>query len=1345
MNKEVLLICLLLATIFNLQAQSFYTDYRKLSTENGLSHNYVTSLIQSRDGIIWVGTINGLNKFDGYNFTVYKSNPKDSTSISNNSITALGQESNGLIWISTDGGGISRFDPNTDKFKQYVQKPNDSSKITHNHYYTLFVDSKDRVWAGNWDGLDLYNPELDIFERILSSEEFDYAYGIYSIVEDKKNRLWLGTDSNGLQRYNPETKKVEAVFKYDYKNSSSISADFVNYIFIDSKENIWILHGNDTASKIDRVNPNNGLVDTFDFSSQGYKDLCTGLFEDKNNNIWVLFETSGIKQLNTSTGLLESLDKKLPIIQERITEVFKDRDGSLWLGTEEGITYFSSKLKSFEFWPNMPVYPSDTKKPVDGILESKNGDIWFVNESYGIRKLNPKTNKIETFPKLHEFLEKKGSKIEVSDVMEDSLGNIWFTYSYGFIKINPLNSEFKNYNYLKSVNEYEYFKTTQYNRIIQSKNGKIWVGTYDGWLLEFNPITELFENAYLYGLEDDSLNIAKLPGYYLTELYQDDSDNIYVGFLDEGLYQLHNETKEFSKIIYQDTANIDTNAKYVTYAYRSKNILWIGTGNGLFNKNLKTGEFSSFNIQEGLADNFISAITEDNVGNLWVSTSKGISKLDPKTNKFTNYDSKEGLQQADFRIGSCFKNSEKGLLYFGGDKGFNVFDPNNIKDNNIVPSIVITNFKNQNSEGNFINIPGINFKNKIKLPYDERDFTVEVAALDFTNPDKNQYAYWLEGYNKNWIKIGDNREVTFNNLSPGTYTLRLKGSNNDGIWNKAGKSIDITIIPPWWRTWWAYSLYLFLFLFLLYGIYSYRINQLENIRLLELDEAKRTMYTNITHEFRTPLTVISGINQELREQTGGAYKQHFDLIDRNSKNMLDLVNQLLELRKLEIGKNQVNFIQNDIIAYLKYISETFVSYAKTNNINLYFVCITNELIMDYDPDKLLMILSNLLSNAIKYSKSGSEIYLQVDEFKDALQIRVVDSGKGIPEKELPLIFERFYKVKNNHKDNIDGIGVGLALTKELVHLLKGEITVNSHLDKGTIFTVTLPIQKNASLEKKMAQAPRFVEIFNNIKTDNFAKNHQNKSANDALKLLVIEDNKDIITYLTKCVEKQWNLTIRQDGQKGIDEAIENVPDIILCDLMMPNADGYQVLDTLKNDTKTSHIPIVILTAKADDESRIKAYKKGADVFLLKPFNKEELLTILEKLVQQRRQLQERHTSQIATFFKESSEIHKEDTFIKKLEELVLAENSKNSYNVTRLCNDLGMSRTQLHNKIKALTGKSTSIFVRSLRLSKGKYLLEHTNKGISEIAYEVGFNNPSYFTKSFTEEFGLPPSTLRKE
>jgi signal transduction histidine kinase/ligand-binding sensor domain-containing protein/DNA-binding response OmpR family regulator len=1345
MRRTIILNVLLMLSCSQLLGQEFSKYFKQVDNKDGLSQITVNSLLQDRNGFIWAGTQDGLNRYDGNEFVIFRSNAKDSTTLSNDFIKQLIEDQNGNIWVVTQAGGVCKYNPRTNRFRRYKKDVNSNrSRISDNVINAIYMDNEHHIWVAHKNGLDLYNVTSDAFQPFVI--ENSKPLNINALDSDKNGNLWLGTNT-GLKLLNIASRKIEKQFRYNSNEPNTISSDLVLQVSIDQNGSIWTIL---PEHIINNINPQSGKVTRyFQKGSKklaAYNPLTRSLHQSRSGKIWLATELQGLVIFDPKTGEIQSPYEESVRTDDfsdyQATCILEDNVGSFWVGTlGNGILHYDINANPFGYRPNIFNSPNNLRTDsFSNIYEDQEGFIWLSSIKKGLSRLNPVSNEMTDFDFITKALGIEPSELRVQDITQDSKGIIWLgTRNNGFIKLDPNTNKFKVYdNVLNENNKTGY---DSFHIVKETSDGLIWLAS-KGALSTFIPETET-AISLSYKPNDDKA----LPGNIVSAIYEDPEGDLWIGFYASGLFKLNRKTGVFTEIKYEPKNVFDPDSKLVSYIFQNqKNIIWIGTTRGLFKYNLNSKTSVQYTSEYGLANNTIYDILDDDEGNLWLSTNEGVSKFNPKTETFKNYNAEDGLQQSEFNFQAGCKSTRSGLFYFGGTKGFNVFNPKAIKDNTNIPLIKFAEFFKYDEDGKAFKIPGINYLERIKLPYDEKDFSVKIAALDYTNPSKNKYAYWLEGYNNNWMETGIKNEINFTNLSPGNYILKVKGSNNVGRWNEVGKTLKITVLPPWWGSWPAYSLYAMVFIGLLFAGYRYRMNQLETLRLKELDKAKKMMYTNITHEFRTPLTVISGITKELRDRSEGKDSDYYDLIDRNTQNMLYLVNQLLELRKLEIGKMNVNYVQNDIISYLKYIIECFKTYAETRDITVHFLCILEKLFMDYDPDKLFMIMSNLISNAIKYSKPGGDVFIQIDALSEKLRIRIVDSGNGIPEHQLPHIFERFYKVENKGGDDIDGVGIGLAVTKELVELLNGEIKVSSKIDKGSIFAFTLPIHNDAPLsETKPVKANEVLAATKIPVGVNKLTNTSITESAEALNLLIIEDNQDIVTYLETFLSSHWNLEIARDGKKGITTAIEKVPDIILCDLMMPNVSGYEVLKELKNDSRTSHIPIVILTAKADDDSRIKAYKMGADAYLLKPFNKEELLIILKNLVEHRRTLQERYKTPSSATFIDGIEIKKEDIFIKKLEELVLHSNTNRSFSVSRLCDELAMSRTQLHNKVKALTGKSTSIFVRSLRLQKGKHLLKHTSKSISEIAYEVGFNNPSYFSKSFTEEFGYPPSTIKNK
>ena len=730
----------------------------------------------------------------------------------------------------------------------------------------------------------------------------------------------------------------------------------------------------------------------------------------------------------------------------------------------------------------------------------------------------------------------------------------------------------------------------------------------------------------------------------------------------------------------------------------------------------------------------------------WISTEKGLARFNKQTQHFRNYTIADGLASNEFNFFSALKSSD-GKFYFGGTSGLISFYPKKLKDNLFPPNTHITNIK---IAGNSYS-KNLQNNSTLKLSYDQNDLDFEYVGLHYTIPSKNQYKYKLEPYDSHWIEVGNQRSARYTNLDPGAYTFKVTSSNSDGIWNEQTSSIKLLITPPWWETWWAYLLFLVILCSLAYSFFYFQLSKnlaiAESKRLKEIDSLKSSLYTNITHEFRTPLTVILGMVENLKslyqKRNFPEAAKHIEMIERNSKNLLQLVKNMLDLSKLENGKMEMNLVQSDIIPFIKYLSESFQSLAQRKEINLVIYPQINSLSMDFDPEKLTTILSNLLSNAIKFTPKNGKIIVHLMTAyvnkKDHFQIKVMDSGIGLAKAELENIFTRFYQVDASVTRHGEGTGVGLSLTKELVELMDGNISVESAPKQGSTFIIQLPITQNAEVKttiqefkKPSTQNPEFI-----TKT---ALSPLSLSDEKLPVALLIEDNQDVIYYLASCLKGKYQTVHALDGLKGIEMALDLIPDIIICDVMMPLKDGFEVCGTLKNDERTDHIPIIMLTAKITDQDRLTGLSLGADAYLAKPFKKVELLTRIDQLILLRKKLIAKLNNNPFNQFLTKRTKNKETLFVQKVIKYILEDIDNPNLGAAYLGLKLKLSESQIYRKLKAITGKSPALFIRAVRLQQAKETIKTSDKNISEVAYAMGFQDPSWFSRVYKEEFGFSPS-----
>lgn len=1314
-------------TVIYAQNQKFIK--RSYTTEDGLLSNTITHLFIDSNNFLWLGSQGvGISRFDGANFKNFYSDPRDSLSLSSPSINEIDEDSYGNIWVVTNTGGVSRFDPKKETFKRYMQTPRDSTKISSNQVSDLHIDNKGTIWISHIDGLDRYDPDLDAFVKVISRPRSAFN----SISEDNNGNLWLLASNTNLICYS--TQKSEVITDKSIGYELSFKNGRLRAI-IDDDNVMWSTYNKKVLARID-LNQDTLKKNIF---FENYNRVSYLLNKKKGQNP-IIYKDSKLFEYDTQAKN-EIKESDFFFELENDNNVFaiqKVEGDSYWLGTAKGLIYLENTQERFR-------QETSIAAKGDAILamfEDNNGSFWVSTAKQGLFNYDSDTDKKDDVSYIFKNLNLKKNDVEITEITQDRNGVLWFASQKGIFSWDPKKEQSKLF--------FPSYKKTQdkYSDLFISSDDKLYAGI-EVALLKVLNLNNQESNDYQFFM-DTSRDSLIMPAVYVNKIIESDANDIWLGTEYFGLSKLEKSTNNFVQIplvLLVNGHEIKMQLVIQDIIKLEEGLFWIATDKGLFKLNSSTNALTFFNNEANPAFNFTYSLVDDHNNNIWLSTDNGISCFEPSSNTFTNWSENDGLGSISFKRKTALK-SKNGRIYFGGNNGIVSFDPSDMKPNTIIPPIVLTNIKKFTKGEGFEEVKGANNIDELILEYNERDFSVGYAALNHNNAKKSEYAYMLEGYNEDWVYVANQREVTFTNLDPGQYTFKVKGSNNNGVWNEEGKTIPVKILKPWWTTNLAYLGYSLLCFMAIYTVYVAIKRKAETKRLLELDGLKSDMYTQISHEFRTPLTIITGLNEELKSHFNGQKQKTFDIINRNSKSLLHLVDQLLELKKMEAGKMVPDYINANIVPYLKYLMESFESYAHTKKIGLHFITSDNEVKMDHDPEKLLVIVSNLLSNAIKFTPTSGNIYFQIDtKGGKVLELKVKDTGIGIDREVLPNIFERFYMTRDTDSKDIPGIGVGLALTKELVELLNGTIAATSEPGTGSTFTIALPITQHASradqgldpetiikrVQRYWEQAPEVINPFNEER--NLSSGRQS--------ILIVEDNNDVLTYLRSILGGQWDINTAQDGESAIAMAIEQVPDIVLCDLMIPIKNGFEVLQTLKEDKRTSHIPVMILSAMADDSSRMKGFEMGADAYLVKPFKKQELQLRLGKLVETREQLQQSYRKSDQQY---SNKLRKTDReFLGKIEELVLGKEHNTGYNIQMLCTDMGMSRTQLHNKLKALTGLSTSIFVRVIRLRRAEQLLLTTQESVSEIAYRVGFNDPSYFTRCFTEEFGVPPKNKRQD
>jgi signal transduction histidine kinase/DNA-binding response OmpR family regulator/streptogramin lyase len=1002
-----------------------------------------------------------------------------------------------------------------------------------------------------------------------------------------------------------------------------------------------------------------------------------------------------------------------------VWDLFPDRFGNLWVGTWRG-HLFKIRLDQQAQFFTLPKSANGQIAP-GKLAVGPTGKIWLTATDGQLYVFDPAANTFQRFP-----LPNPGEARTIDATMPvaiDQKGMIWIGSYQGLLAFNPANQQTQFY----SIHRKDQSLRDDWINVLHRSNHTLWCGTSHGSIYSFD-----LNNKDFQAWHEEYTNLGVINDLQWFP------NGVLFAATSRGIHKIVTTDPEQSTFFEAYRGSLDLQPG-------NGSTLWVTSYlNGLKQIDQEGNVLQSFQKGGDFSLNWITGMVKDSDGQYWLSGPEGMIRFSTLSNDFSSFLT---LNQFSFpksatTLGYC--RSESGTIYLAGEQGVIAYDPKQIIANTTTPRSVIQQVIVNDSMAYSIaqNEP-------LRLSYAENDITITYAGLHFGHSDRTTYQYQLEGLQSHWVEVGKERTARFSNLAPGQYTFRLKAANGDGVWEKEGTTLAIQVLPPWWRTWWAYLLFVAIIAGITIWVYRFQLRRRlaieEANRLKDLDQLKSRMYTNITHEFRTPLTVIQGMTEQARlffqQSSAGDFDLAIRAIQRNARQLLKLINQMLDLSKLEAGRLSVQMIQDDAVAYLHYLAESFQSHAESKSVVLKITKHIDSLVMDFDPDKLMHIASNLLSNAIKFTPEGGQVTVEIGSaaIKDQAHLSFVvkDSGIGISEKDMPYIFDRFFQVDDSSTRESEGTGIGLSLTKELVDLLDGNIEVDSIEGVGTAFTVHLPVRKEA--EQAMATAIIDIPVWEEEDTSS-----RTDTSDGLPSILIVEDNADVRHYIQLSLAGKYQTILASDGEEGIEKAKEHIPDLIISDVMMPKKDGFELCRTLKEFETTSHIPIVLLTARADEDSKIIGLEGGADAYLSKPFNQRELFVRLKKLIELRQRLQSFYSNASPVVENTSSAFPKEDAFIQKIQALLEERLEDEDFNVQHLTRDLGMSRSQVFKKLKALTGKSIVQYMREYRLQRARQLLQKTELSISEVAYQVGFRDPAYFSRAYSKAFGAAPSEMRK-
>lgn len=1334
-NPTLVLAILLLSVYYATAQQNL--SFRKYQEEDGLSNGFVTSIYQDKRGFLWLATANGLNRFDGYNFHIFNFDQNDSTSLSHQTIWAIGEDTENKLWFGTMEG-LNQFDPSTQSFTRFLHDRSNLTSLSSNHIESIACDKYGDIWVGTDKGINRKKRGSKTFQRFWYIP--DSLRAVKSIIQTQDSNLWVGSKDTLFQF----DYRREQFLPYPLPSSVDQDANEIRLVYEDEQGYLWVGTQSNGAFRFDpRLQLFTEHLVNIPNNPNSLSHNRVSAFAELNRKLWIGTYGGGLNVWDPAsremTRYVPDPLKPAAVNSETIRAILKDNTGNLWLGTfYDGLYQFKATQDQFL---NFSQASGLSAKTVNDITVDQDDQVWLAMADGGLGKFDGREKRFVSFL-THDANDPNSlPNNDIRGVMVDNNGRILLALAAdGLCRYDPTDQIFHTLVPPTEKGTNECIKWLEH--LLPTDNGDIWLGTQEG-LCKFSQADG---KVYSYPLPTTSkTDIEHEENTYVTDLLQDHKNQLWVS-TNGGLNLYHEKVDTFSFYPYPH--------QILAISEDSEGTLWLGTVEGLAKFDFASKKI----IEAGYSNAYqksINAPIEDHHGRLWYGMGgEGIQRLNPGTGGLVFYNKKDGI------VGNHFWTSTKttdGFLYFGGTEGFLIFHPDSLRDERNIPPIVLTGFKLFNKEvpirgspadtmdGPSPLIHSITEVEAVELRHWENYFSLEFSALDFTAPENNLYRYQLKGYDEDWIETNAQRRlITYTNLDPGTYTFRVQGAVPNGAWSEdLEASLDITILTPLWQTWWAYLLYSTLLFVVISTFYRFqlhrRIAENEAHRLKELDVEKNRLFANVSHEFRTPLTVILGMAGKIQEDPAKWQTKGLESITRNGHRVLHLVNQMLDLSRLEIGRLQLEMQQGDVVLFINYLVQSYESFAETKEIHLVLRQEVPSLIMDYSSDALSKIIGNLLSNALKFTPKKGKVEVIISSVEDQLQLEVHDNGTGIAVEHLPYIFNRFYQVDESNTRRSEGTGIGLALVKELVNHLEGQIQVDSDGRTGTKFQVRLPIKRQAevSSQLEMESKPNFIETGSRSGTI-----FSTQELSDLPQVLVIEDNEDVAEYIGSCLSGRYQVQFAENGRIGLEKALNLVPDLIICDVMMPEMDGYEVCRRLKQANSASHIPIVMLTAKADIASRLQGLRQGADAYLAKPFHPEELELRLINLLQLKEQIQS-YFRQFPSGLLPKQAFPQEREFLKRIRETLLIHLAEEDFGIPELCQALGISRSQLHRKLKALTGKSTSMIVRLIRLEQARNLLMGSDLNISEVAYQTGFSNPNYFSTVFSETFGISPKEMR--
>ncbi|MGL1888135.1 MAG: response regulator [Reichenbachiella sp.] len=1360
----ILIICSL-----GTKGQQHTEDYIFNSIKEGVTKRAVTSITQDGKGFVWISTFGaGLYRFDGVNYKSYTYNWEDSTSITSNGVYQILVDGEDKLWVATDNG-VCTYDSRLDQFIRidipYV------SAVENLAVMSIGESQKGGIYFSTGQlGVLKYDTNTEIISNVVfDAPVSDEALIAWQITNSKEGQLLFAT-THGLLELNEASSKLEHTIFLDENISSIISLSSTT-IISDSNGDYWIGTRQGGVIKATR--------DKFSGNWKISKHPVTNkrilsMVETKEGHILVGTENEGLYQLDMSGSIISkyfySKYNGDNIQSNSIWTLYRDRDDRIWLGYyDKGIGLYDPLFNKFQsLKSSVNNFNSLQVGSVTSIVNSPDGKMWIGMDGGGIDIYNPINGDFEHLGVPNARISGLDN-MAVQCVFFDSESNVWAgSWDGGLYYLKNGSHQFVNFNTSNTEGE---LSSNRIMNIDEDSRGIIWLATFSNGLQSYDKRSKQFNTHGVEMLRQLGVNTSDV-----RKVLVDRNDNVWIGST-RGLYKISFDKGEVISIEsfrermsadFKDHTSINHVLSLVEDQYGN---IWIGTdGGGLCKYDTSADLFIWYNNQNGLMHETVCGIIEDDNGNLWLSGKSGISKFDPKSTEATYFSVLDGLLSNDFNYNAVYKN-EQGVIYFGDFQGIDYFHPSEIITNHILPEIFLIDFKLFNrsiqpNDGQGILNTSISETKEISLNHEQSVFTIDFAALNYTRPEDNEYAFYLEGLESDWNYVGNTRSATYTSLKEGKYIFKVKASNNDGVWNEKYRALIINVLPPWWRAKSALTIYIFLFLTVLFVLIKIVRDRAKNKLLVqtevdkrrneeELNDKKLQFFTNISHEFRTPLTLILNPLQDILNDPSlnlpETVRAKHNVMLKNSSRLKRLVDELMDFRKLKVKKLPVRAEKLNLGEFVGSIGSYFKEEAKLHNIEL---SVSNHEIKGetwIDKGMLEKIVFNLLSNAFKVTRDLGKVALEVKqsshlfetdlEKSEAFEIRISDTGPGLNENQLARIFERFYQVDKKNKEYYGGTGIGLEVVKDFVSLNKGDVVVESKEGEGTIFKLYFRMGNDHYSELQMVKPNEQFEIEEEFSTIVHTEDETNEKLSGK-KALVVEDNIELRNYLVAELSKFYKIIQAKNGKEGLEMALEEIPDVIITDVVMPEMNGMELCQYLKSDIKTSHIPVLMLTARSAVEDQLEGIQKGADAYLNKPFDMRVLKGKLKQLIDSREIIFNKYFKGISDSEEGQNANSSDKAFLESLLNYVNQNISQANLSVELLADELSLSRSQLYRKVKSLTGRTANEFIRNVRLEQAKKIIENGNRNISEVSYMVGFSSPSYFTKCFKEFFNTLPTNI---